>query len=75
MGSAMSYNYPTWGMSWLGSWGDSWGPIAVHDDTIWGGHQPMPFSRRRKTDDDEILDVVAMLLPFLDKLNSARGLT
>jgi hypothetical protein len=45
------------------------------DRTIWGGHQPMPFSRKRKNDDDEILDLVAMLLPFLDKLNSARGLT
>lgn len=43
------------------------------DRPIWGGS--MLHARKRKNDDDELLDMAAMIVPFLDKLNSARGLT
>lgn len=38
MGAGVSYFYPTWGMSWLGSWGNSWGPIEVDEERYSGGY-------------------------------------
>ena len=59
-----------WGARWGKRWGGAWG-AATADDEILGSDRVI--ARKRKTDDDEILELVAMLIPFLDKLNS-RGL-